>query len=177
MYRAIHIVGGPGSGCSTLGNLLAIDLGLTFLDGDDFYWLPTTPPFQEKLGPDARAKLVLEAVQNAPHGFVFSGSVAGWGEVIENLFDAIILLSLPTALRLERIEAREIGRYGRIDPDFLEWAGQYDEGRLPGRSRDRHEAWLQTRTCPVFRQDSSGTDVETLQRIVEALKSTFEAQL
>lgn len=47
-YRRINIVGAPGSGTTTLGRALATQLGFVFADADDFYWKPTTPPFQEK---------------------------------------------------------------------------------------------------------------------------------
>lgn len=44
----IHIFGASGSGTSTLGRAVAARLGYAFLDADDFYWLPTDPPFREK---------------------------------------------------------------------------------------------------------------------------------
>lgn len=41
----IHIFGASGSGTSTLGRAVAAGLGWRFLDTDDFFWLPTDPPF------------------------------------------------------------------------------------------------------------------------------------
>lgn len=34
--RLINVVGAPGSGCSTVGRLVAEKRGMCFLDGDDF---------------------------------------------------------------------------------------------------------------------------------------------
>lgn len=170
MYRAINITGGPGTGCSTLGRALAVHYGLQFFDGDDFYWLPTIPPFTEKRPSHQRSQMVFEAFDHAEVGFVLSGSVAGWDEQIENIFDAVIFLSAPTSIRLARIRARELERYGQINADFIEWAEQYDEGRLPGRSRPRHEAWLSSRSCKVIRQDNSGTLQETLENVIKNLE-------
>jgi len=44
----ILITGASGSGTSTLGAALAKELGIAHLDADDYYWLPTTPPFTAK---------------------------------------------------------------------------------------------------------------------------------
>ena len=149
-YDRINIVGAAGSGTSTLGGALARRLGYAFLDADDFYWRPTTPPFQQKYEAEARLATIVDAMDAQP-ATVIAGSVAGWGEQLEDAFDLVVFLSLPTALRMQRIEAREIARFGRADPAFLAWAEQYEEGRLSGRSRARHEAWLSSRTCRVLR--------------------------
>ncbi len=34
----IHVFGASGSGVSTLGKALAVELHLPFFDADDFYW-------------------------------------------------------------------------------------------------------------------------------------------
>jgi len=149
-YHRINIVGAAGSGTSTLGRALARRLDYAFLNADDFYWKPSTPPFQQKYEPEERLATIVNAMDVQP-ATVIAGSVAGWGERLEDAFDLVVFLSLPTALRMQRIEAREIARFGRADPAFLEWAGQYDEGRLSGRSRARHEAWLSSRKCCVVR--------------------------
>ena len=149
-YHRINIAGAAGSGTSTLGRALARRLDYAFLNADDFYWKPSTPPFQQKYEPEERLATIVNAMDVQP-ATVIAGSVAGWGERLEDAFDLVVFLSLPTALRMQRIEAREIARFGRADPAFLEWAGQYEEGRLSGRSRARHEAWLGTRKCRVVR--------------------------
>ena len=46
----IHITGASGFGVSTLGGALAARLGCAHLDTDDFYWLPTDPPYREVQG-------------------------------------------------------------------------------------------------------------------------------
>lgn len=148
--QRINIVGAPGSGTSTLGRALAAHTGMAWADADDFYWKPSHPPFQHKVDPAERQQQLLAHL--APHpGSIVSGSVCGWGAALEASFDLVIFLSLPTDLRLARIEAREIARFGHANPDFLAWSAQYDQGLLPGRSRARHEAWLASRTCRVLR--------------------------
>ncbi len=43
--RRVHIFGASGAGTSTLGRALADRHRLVHLDTDDFYWMPTDPPF------------------------------------------------------------------------------------------------------------------------------------
>jgi adenylate kinase family enzyme len=45
---SIHITGASGSGTSTLGQALAESVGCPWLDADDFFWLPTDPPYTDK---------------------------------------------------------------------------------------------------------------------------------
>ena len=44
----IHIFGPSGSGTTSLGRQMALNWGFRQLDSDDFYWLPTDPPFTSK---------------------------------------------------------------------------------------------------------------------------------
>ena len=74
---------------------------------------------------------------------------------------------LPATLRPQRIEAREKSLFGGANPEFLAWAAQYDEGKLPGRSRPRHEAWLASRQCRILRfEDDVGID-QRIGQIIE----------
>ena len=41
----IHVMGASGSGTTSLGRALADRLDIAHLDTDDFFWLPTDPPF------------------------------------------------------------------------------------------------------------------------------------
>jgi hypothetical protein len=86
---------------------------------------------------------------------------------------------VPTAVRLERLQARELTRYGAaaIAPggsrheayiEFLSWAARYDTGGVDMRSRARHEEWLAALPCRVLRLDGVQPVDEQLARI-EAL--------
>jgi len=54
----IYITGASCAGVTTLGHTLASLLGLSHLDVDDFYWLPTNPPFTTKRAPNERVILI-----------------------------------------------------------------------------------------------------------------------
>jgi len=157
----VHIVGASGSGTTTLGRALAGRLGCPFFDTDDYFWLPSEPPFQHirergerqaRLGGDLRAQ----------PGWVLSGSLCGWGDVFIPQFELVVFLWVPPDIRLARLRARERARYGdAIAPGgpqhdqseaFLAWAARYDEGLdVPERCRRLHETWLAALPCPVLR--------------------------
>src|ERR1035437_632344 len=145
----ILIPGASGSGTSTLSAALAKELGIAHLDADDYYWLPTAPPFTSKRDRGERLASVLRDVR-AKQSAVLAGSIIDWGVELENAFDLIVFLYLDAAIRVERLRAREIEVLGKADSEFLEWVAQYDAGILGGRSLAKHQAWLSARTCPVI---------------------------
>ena len=69
-----------------------------------------------------------------------------------------------------RLREREIRRFGRVDPAFLAWAAQYDEGPLEGRSLSKHQAWLAKRRCTVLRLDGDTSTEWRLGRVLGALR-------
>jgi adenylate kinase family enzyme len=164
----VHITGASGSGATTLGAALARELSLCHTDADNYYWLPTSPPFKEKRSTAERLALLCRDLHSEP-GLVLSGSVYGWGSEIEDAFDLVVFLYLPASVRVERLRRREIERCGTADPAFLEWAAQYDEGPSEGRSLAKHNAWLAQRTCPVLRLEQDQTVAERVARVRQAL--------
>ncbi|WP_129141622.1 AAA family ATPase [Modicisalibacter coralii] len=146
----VLITGAAGSGTSTLGKALARELNVLFLEADDFYWLDTNPPFTKKRAAAERCRL-LSSRLGSHSDAVVSGSVMEWGQSIEDAFDVVIFLYVETHIRLKRLQAREIHLFGAADPEFLEWAAQYDQGTAPGSSLARHRAWLEKRSCPVIK--------------------------
>ena len=133
MKTRILITGASGSGTTTLGRALATRLRCAFYDADDYYWLPTDPPFRCKQDPAIRASRLLQALQNATPT-VLAGSILSWGVELEDSFSLIVFLTVPAEIRVVRLREREIQRFGLVDPAFLAWAAQYDAGTLEGRS-------------------------------------------
>ena len=171
----IHIVGASGSGTTSLAAELAGRYGHRHLDTDDFYWRRTDPPFREKRPPEERLASLGTTFQEAKR-WVLSGSLCGWGDPLIPEFELVVFLLVPTPVRLARLRAREIERYGRqaIAPggalheahvEFLEWAGRYDTGDPEMRSRAMHEAWLAALPCSVVRLEGDLSIVEQRERI------------
>ena len=163
----IHVTGASGSGTSTLGAALAAELDGTHFDADDYYWLPTSPPFTQKRAAPDRLSLLLADLR-AKEVSVLAGSVVGWGPELEDSFDLIVFLYLDAAIRLERLRKREIERLGHADPEFLEWAARYDEGPPVGRSLAKHQAWLGARSCPIVEIHGDLTVAERVATVLGA---------
>jgi adenylate kinase family enzyme len=179
----IHITGASGAGVSTLGCALAAATGAVQLDTDDFYWLPTKPEFSQKRPVEDRLRLLHDAFALAgSRGWILSGGIGHWGAPLVPLFELVIFLRTPTAIRLARLHAREIARYGAdaIAPggerhaqyvEFLDWAAGYDTGTVVGRNLAQHEVFLANLTCPVLRLDGTQNTEALVASIIAALKS------
>jgi len=158
----LHIMGASGSGTSTLGAAVAARLGCPLHDTDNYFWLPTDPPFTE-VRPMPERLALLRARLGEHRRWVLSGALSGWGDPLIPAFSLVVFLSLDTPTRLTRLRAREEARYGdRIEPGgdlaavhagFIAWAAAYDQAGLGQRSRALHEAWLADLPCPVLRLD------------------------
>jgi adenylate kinase family enzyme len=171
----IHLVGASGSGTTTLGRALAARLGCPHLDTDDFFWLPSDPPFQHVRQRAERQALLGASLQTSA-GWVLSGSLCGWGDVFVPQFELVVFLWVPPAERLARLRTREQQRYGAaIAPGgplharfeaFMAWAAGYDaELDVPERCRRLHEQWLAALPGPVLRLEDTATVEERLARI------------
>jgi adenylate kinase family enzyme len=171
----VHLVGASGSGTTTLGRALAERRGCPHLDTDDFFWLPSDPPFQHVRERTARQALLGAALARHP-SWVLSGSLCGWGDVFIPQFDLVVFLWVPLGERIRRLRARERARYGdAIEPGgplharyeaFIAWAAGYDERLdVPERCRRLHEAWLAALPCPVVRLEDTASVPERLARI------------
>lgn len=164
--RRIHVIGASGAGATTLGRALADALAIPHHDDDDYFHLPTTPPYQQQRDVADRLRLMKEMFLDRPD-WVLSGSLAGWGDPIIPLLDLVVFLYVPTEIRLRRLRERETRR-GWLDEDFIEWASHYDEGTREGRNLPLHEAWLRALPCPVLRLDGTLPVAELVAKVLGA---------
>jgi len=160
------ITGAAGSGTTTLGRTLADIWNVPFFDVDDYYWLPTQPVYRQKRTASLRLSMLTKDLDGARDGAVVAGSVVDWGLEIEDSFSLILFLVVPKEIRIDRLVKRETARFGAADREFIAWAAQYDEGRLPGRSLAIHETWLSQRRCTVLRIEGGVPVAESLNRII-----------
>jgi adenylate kinase family enzyme len=153
-------MGASGVGTTTLGRALADFWSIPHADADDYFWVPTDPPYVTKR-PEADRLALMNSVFVPREAWVLSGSMLGWGEAVVAECDAVVFLTLDPQERLRRLEARENARRarGEFDPaawkTFMAWARGYDDPAFKGRSRVAHEAWLQGLSQPVLRLDST----------------------
>jgi adenylate kinase family enzyme len=160
----VHITGASGAGVSSLGRALADALSVSHHDTDDYFWRPTNPPYTEQREPAERLRLMREVFLDRTD-WVLSGSLDGWGDPIIPYLDLVAFVYTPTAIRLERLRAREFKRFGaeaapggsihKEVMEFIEWASHYDDGTREGRNLPRHQAWLTVLPCRVVRLDGT----------------------
>ncbi len=175
----IHITGASGTGTTTLGRALAAELGLAHHDADDFFWMPTDPPFAQKRDAATRTELV-ESKLSPTGAWVLSGSIVRWEAPRLDAFDLVVFLSVPMDIRMARVRARDREHFGvdRLGPGgdmhtthtaFLAWAERYDTAGLEQRSRALHEQWLAEIQCSVLRIEGDTTTDERIARIQRIL--------
>ena len=156
----IHVLGASGSGTTTLSRALSARLDVDHFDADEYYWVPTDPPFTQAYPRDKRVELMAADLDRVD-GWVLSGSMCGWGDVFAPRFTLAVYLWIPGDIRMERVAQREKQRYGaRIEPggdmheqsrEFLEWGRRYDSAGFEQRSRVLHDWWIGNLPCPVMR--------------------------
>ncbi len=172
----LHITGASGAGVTTLGRALGNLWSVPVHDCDDYYWLPTDPPFRQKRPVPERLDL-MQALFLPRREWILSGSLVGWGGPLVARFDAVVFLRLDPRLRMARLEAREAGRYGPLirpggdlhagHQSFMDWAAGYDDPSFTGRSLLQQRDWLAHLPCPVLELDSAAP-VEALVQAVAA---------
>ncbi|MEM9884692.1 MAG: AAA family ATPase [Bacteroidota bacterium] len=175
----IIIFGASGVGTTTLGKSLAEKLNWTFLDADDYYWEKTNPPFQQKIELKRRNEQLKKHFLNHEN-VIISGSLVTWGAFWNSAFDLGAFLSLPKAIRMDRLRKREQERYGKtLETDqaikekskaFLAWAGKYDDEKFNGRTITQHRKWISMLNCEVLEIHGDLTNGERQDRIIECLE-------
>jgi hypothetical protein len=173
----IYITGASCAGVTTLGQNLSTLLGVRQVDVDDFFWMPTNPPFTTKQPVSERVSLIREELGD--EDWVLTGSCIGWGDGLIAHADLIVFVVTATPVRLERLAAREKARFGdRIAPGgdmhgihvaFREWASQYDNPDFSGRNRAWHEAWISEQTSPVLRMDGVNSAENMAAAVIHAV--------
>ena len=110
--------------------------------------------------------------------------VQTYGAWVYALLFLIVFVETPTAVRLERLAAREKGRFGdRIAPGgdmheihvaFRAWASEYDNPAFGGRNRARHERWIAEQTVPLTRIDGTSSTEKMAADVMQAVSQTVQ---
>ncbi|MGN1021594.1 MAG: MazG nucleotide pyrophosphohydrolase domain-containing protein [Aristaeellaceae bacterium] len=186
MKHVVHLFGASGSGTTTLGRMLAQEKGWTHLDSDDYFWLPTDPPFRQKRPAQERLALMKQDME-AAENVVISGSLVDWGDGLIPFFTLCVRTVVEPSVRLERLYQRELDRFGeRILPGgdmheenqkFLQWARGYDDGPVTTRSRALHDQWQQKLRCPCVTVDTTGRLEDAMAMILKAIGDMEESSM
>lgn len=180
--RRIHFTGASGAGVTTLGRAVAQELGLPHHDTDDYYWLPTDPPYQKERPLADRLRLMQEMFLPRA-SWVLSGSIGEWALEVTPRLQLVVFVRTEAGERSRRLVTREMRRRNRpeaeivADPDFLafhDWAMRYESER-PSRNLGRHERWLATLSVPVVRVDGARPLLELTAMVFSAIEAASRA--
>ena len=127
MIHRLHILGASGSGTTTLGRALAARLQCPHFDADDYFWVPTDPPYTHKRERTERQRLLMDDL-TAHDSWVLSGSLCGWGGVAITLFELVVFLVIPQDIRMARLHRREHARFGER---ILPGGDMYEPSQFP----------------------------------------------
>ena len=177
MATGIMITGSPGAGKTTLGKLIAEELGYAFVDIDDYIWRKDTEiPFSVMYSKTEKINRLQEAISGCEH-FVMAGSMDSFHEHFDPYFELVVHLHADAKTRVKRVHERELERFGnRVLEDgdmyskhhrFLEDLSGYDFG-IGGCTLQQHELWLESLRCKVLRLDGANTLKENTNTIIEA---------
>ena len=101
--NVIHILGGSGSGTTTLAKEISERYGYIHLDTDDYFWKKTDPPYTDIRDVIERQNMLKKSI-DAAEKCVISGSLTGWGDMLIPRFDLVIYLFVPTDIRIKRLK-------------------------------------------------------------------------
>lgn len=179
MKQVIHIFGASGSGTTTLAKKISAEPGYTFMDTDDYFWLPTDPMFTQKRPVEERLALMRRDIERAENA-VLSGSLTDWGDGLIPYFTLAVRIEMAQELRIGRLKQRERQRFGtRLDPggdmhqahlQFIEWAKRYDTAGLDQRSKVKHDDWQTLLTCPLIQLNGADELEVKFSAVKQALK-------
>jgi adenylate kinase family enzyme len=172
----IVIIGASGSGTSTAGKRLAEALSVPHIETDDLFWLPAETPYT-KFRNQQELDVIIEVEVLSKQSWILTGSPCGWGDAIISHLDLAVFLTVPTAIRIERIIKREQQRFGSAIKEggnmhqeyqnFLAWSKCYDTGGINGRTKALHENWLAQLPCPVLRLEGEMPVDEIAEAVIK----------
>lgn len=172
----VQIIGGSGTGKSTLAKFISENENIMWIDTDRYLWKDET--FTENHSIEKRIEMYEKDIESNDQ-YVVSGSVFSWnpnGFSNRNLF---VFLYLDEEIRMERLRKREIRRdnpkktwtdeYGNNTNEFLEWCKTYlkekDKTMIGTYAAQSYE--MELSKSPVLKLDSSRS-VEELYLAIKA---------
>lgn len=177
MAAGIMIMGSSGAGKTTLGELLAKELGYTFVDIDEYIWRKDTEiPFSAMYPKAEKISRLQEAISNCEH-FVMAGSMNSFHEYFDPCFELVVHLHADAQLRVKRVHERERNAFGKR---VLEGGDMYEEHQrmlsdiagydygIGGCTLQQHENWIKSLKCKVIRLNGADPLDSNLKIIMDA---------
>ena len=109
-YRKIHILGGPGSGKSSVAAKIAATFGIAAYDLDDLFWDPAAPTYGVRADKEQRDQALAALVRQ--ESWVIEGAYYKWLTTSFERADLIVLLTPSVWLRDWRLVKRYVLQLG-----------------------------------------------------------------
>lgn len=168
MYRGIAIVGGNGSGKTSLGKTLADMLGYKHMDIEDYYFKESAIPYADSRTREEVLALLLADIRKHRQ-FIISSVNCDFGDIINAMYDCIIYIKVPLEVRLNRIEQRGVNKFGNR---VLEGGDMYEQEQefyhfVASRTMEKTDIWLHSMKCPIICIDGTEPIAKNAKFILE----------
>lgn len=176
MKQGIVIFGPAGSGKTTLGHMAAAQLGILFVDIDDYLWRNDTEiPWSVMYSRSEKISGLMDAISQTDR-FVMAGSMDSFHEYFDPFFALAVHLTASAKVRVTRVHQREYEEFGsrvlyggdmyESHQRFLDDVASYDIGG-GSTSMDLHRKWANSLQCPVLKLNGSDDLKNNCRIIVE----------
>ncbi|MDW2885351.1 MULTISPECIES: AAA family ATPase [Exiguobacterium] len=170
----IQIIGGSGTGKSTLGEWMARHENIHWIDTDHYLWKDRT--FTEKRSIAERYALYRSDIEQHRH-YIVSGSVFSWNPDGFADRELLVFLRLDENTRMNRLIKREQERYPDFNEsnEFLDWCRTYLTATDPEMigTFAEHRLQMEQSASPVIQIDATlSTDA-----MYKQIKSAYQKLL
>ena len=168
MSNGIVVFGANGCGKTTLGCELARKLNIKHLDVEDYYFEESEIPYSKPRSKDTVIELMLVDIEKCD-SFVLSAVTGDYGNKISSMYRLGVFLSVPTDIRLERVERRSLEKYGGrvlVGGDMYEQEQGFLEF-VRTRNLSVIDEWAETLACPLLHLDGTRAIPENTQLVIE----------
>lgn len=179
MEKAFGIVlcGLNGCGKSTLARMLARELGYFRMDVEDYYFRESAYPYASSRTKEEVGRMLLADMERCPR-FVLASVRADWGPEINRRYALAVVLSAPKDVRMQRIESREVSKFGHR---VLPGGDMYDQQQrframAAERTEDTVEESLIPLTCPILRLNAENPLEDNLRFVKTAYEQALAAR-
>ncbi|WP_026831385.1 shikimate kinase [Exiguobacterium antarcticum] len=170
----IQIIGGSGTGKSTLGKWIGQQEGIPWIDSDHYLWTDHT--FTEKRSVAERYALYTPDIENHQQ-YDVSGSVFSWNSDGFDNRELLVFLRLDEATRMNRLIKREQERYPDFNGsnEFLDWCGTYLTATDPAMigTLAEHRLQMEQSASPVIQIDAALSTDAMYKQIKSAYQKLY----